>query len=48
MVEDLLKGLSTPGVEVKAKILDIVATGLTSKSAELALKHLQHLTLSPQ
>lgn len=40
MIEDLLKGLSTPGAEVKAKIIDIVMTSLTAKSAELTLRHL--------
>jgi vesicle coat complex subunit len=45
MIEDLLKGLSTPGVEVKVKIVDIVMTSLTSKSAELTLKHLEEMKL---
>jgi hypothetical protein len=46
MVDDLLKGLTTPGVEVKAKILDIVMSGLTSKTADLALRHLQEIGLT--
>lgn len=48
MVEDLLKGLSTPGVEVKAKIIDIVMTSPSVKSAELALAHLQNMPLLPE
>lgn len=48
MVDDLLKGLSTPGVEVKAKILDIVMTSLSSKTADLALRHLQEVGLTEE
>lgn len=46
MVDDLLKGLTTPGVEIKAKILEIVMSGLTSKTADLALRHLQEAGLT--
>lgn len=48
MVEDLLKGLSTPGVEVKAKIIDIVMSSLSAKGAELALKHLHEMVVGPE
>jgi len=48
MVEDLLKGLSTPGVEVKIKIVDIVMSSLSTKSAELALKHLHEMPLGAE
>ena len=46
MTEDLLKGLNTPSNEIKIKIIDIVMTGVTSKSAELILKYLEKDPLS--
>ena len=41
VTEDLLKGLNTPSIEIKIKIIDIVMTGITYKSAELVLKALE-------
>jgi coatomer subunit beta len=46
LIEDLLKGLDTPSIEIKAKIIDIVMTGVSSKSAEMILKYLQKDNLS--
>ncbi len=33
VIEDLLKGLNTPSVEIKVKIIDIVMSSLTTKSS---------------
>lgn len=39
-LEDLLEGLNTPSSEVKGKIIDIVMSGVSNKSAEMVLKRL--------
>lgn len=41
VIEDLLKGLNTPSIEIKTKIIDIVMTSLTSKSSSFILKFLE-------
>lgn len=46
VIEDLLKGLNTPSVEIKTKIIDIVMTSLTTKSSSYILKFLEKDPLS--
>ena len=41
LIEDLLKALNTPSTEIKIKIIDIIMTGVSSKSSETILKYLE-------
>ena len=40
LVEDLLKGLTTPSLEIKQKLLQIITSGVTLKTSLTVLKQL--------
>ncbi len=40
LIEDLVKGLDTPSVDIKMKILHIIMTGVTLKTSTYVLKQM--------
>jgi coatomer subunit beta len=41
LIEDLVKGLNTPSIEIKVKIIEIIMTGITIKTSEMVLRNFE-------